>query len=229
MKTIKHYTSILLEDYNKGTPANSSRLVAPRVYQELLSARAILTERRLNTRHPLSSTSYSHLICIPLKPVTDTTCLGSAICHSKNIRMSVIPIPKSLTGNHVREIQNLRDSNFNIVNLIDTSRVEFMESSKYTKGSVYAFLEGGYLYVANTTVQYLTAEILAYDPIEVQDFNSRCSSKDLCALYEDMPFPVEPGIEDAMIRMATERLSVFYGSLEDLSHDNKDSATQQTR
>lgn len=215
--------------YSKGLPSDDSRLSNRFIYNKLLTVRSRLIVQELNKKRSLSSWMYQRLHCIQLVEVDATEncpCVPPSGCY---VLRTKYKLPKPISGLYNANLRFVGTLLGKRIQVMSSNSIPFLKGNKYSKDISAYFESEGYLYVvANKRLEFIMAEGVFEDPLEVKDFlkhcnKEQCTNCNSCESFLDQEFPLEAALIEPLIELSLQELiEIFYKTREDLTNNSAD-------
>ena len=228
---IREIIQRVLSAYSKGVSSDDVRLTKRRIYNKLLTTRALLLSREVNKKRKLSAWNYSTLPCVEIIEITsneECPCIPDVGC---SVYRSKHKLPKPIVSLSSYMIKGVYST--------DAQRsIKFTEvsvnQSKYTKGGKYSsnnnkyMLHNGYIYIISKVAPIaVSIDLLVEDIMEAYNFVNYCNnnSVDCADKILEKEFPIDGYLLEPLIQITIDELvSGFSKSLQDSLNNSQDNA-----
>ena len=229
--SIDNIVQRVLSLYNKGVQSDESRLTPRHIYSVVLSNRSTLLEQQSKKKQKINQVNYQTII-LEMEQVDSVKVACSNIPLDCSSFRTKKPLPKILSDMNKLLIHSISTIDNNIfLSLSEPSKSKYKnKGNRYAKSNDNTYyIEDGYLYTNSLEVLKITA--LFDDPIEVERYNSDCSSEsNSCKSNYEFDFKCDTSLLSTIIQMSAEELIEWFNkSREDISNNSRDSILEETK
>lgn len=188
------------------------------VYNKMLTARALLLNRRYSKGKTPSGWVKQTIDCIPVEKTTPAECN----CHVPDqcqIYRTIVPIPETLMGS----INVLSDDAYTHYYMTTFDAYQYRSHMKYTGDRPQAFLKNQYLYITKKGILGdIAINGVFVDPVQAASMPSICDSNERpCISAQDVMFNIDPDMIDPLVEML---FVEFFGKVKQIPEDESNNA-----
>jgi hypothetical protein len=210
---IQRVESLLSKGIATSLPGGISRRW---IYSMARTYRSKIIAQKANKKQFMSDWMMRTLYCVKLVDANASSCdCLPSLCSVRRTEREIPEIMSDLSGYAIRRITNTT-GNINI-QLCGRNDFKYRAMSKYSKGGVYCYADGGYLYFMNAdNLDAVNITALFDDPVEVDAFNkmySMCSKgddNDKCANPLESDFGIDDDMADTIVKLCVQEISAAF-------------------